>query len=239
MRSNPSGDSGGESLPADGTAGAEEATVEGRRPTVAELRVPAADLALATAFERRPELTVRVEPVAASRPDSPFGFAWVDADAVDALRADRTVVVDDVLTRCGEEALCDLAFRGRVSPAVDAVTENGGTILAARASDDGWTLRVRYPERGALADTVSAFERLDVTVDLVGIGHRPESLGADLTPKQRETVATAFERGYFEIPREVSLADLAADLDVTHQALSERLRRAEQALLRAEFGERD
>ncbi|MFC7009142.1 helix-turn-helix domain-containing protein [Halalkalicoccus salilacus] len=47
-----------------------------------------------------------------------------------------------------------------------------------------------------------------------------------LTERQRNTLVAAFEAGYFTVPRETSLSDLAERQDASHQALSERLRRA-------------
>lgn len=55
----------------------------------------------------------------------------------------------------------------------------------------------------------------------------------ELTPVQRETVEAAFELGYFDIPRTVSMKELAAELDVTPNAVSERLRRAERRMFSA------
>ncbi|WP_394349503.1 helix-turn-helix domain-containing protein [Natronococcus pandeyae] len=57
-----------------------------------------------------------------------------------------------------------------------------------------------------------------------------------LTTPQREALACAVRHGYFEIPRRISLEELAAELGVTHQALSERLRRASDTLAAAELG---
>ena len=226
-------------------------------PTVAELRLSAADLALGSTFARRPDLSVRVEPVATSRPAQPFSFAWLDSeggtehssvdrggatddaieDLLDAVADDPSVVVHSVLTRRGDAVLCELEFCNDVSLVADVITSRDGTILSASATDGEWSLRIRYSTREALAETVATLERFDVEAHLSQIGCRSGSMAADLTEKQREVVAAAFERGYFEIPRQVSLEDLAEELDVTHQALSERLRRAEQALLRAEFGD--
>lgn len=47
-----------------------------------------------------------------------------------------------------------------------------------------------------------------------------------LTSKQYEALTTAYERGYYQVPRETDLQKLAEELDISHQALSERLRRA-------------
>lgn len=46
-----------------------------------------------------------------------------------------------------------------------------------------------------------------------------------LTTRQRETLRLAADRCYFEIPRRATLADLADELGVSDQAISERLRR--------------
>ncbi|WP_227379031.1 helix-turn-helix domain-containing protein [Haladaptatus halobius] len=46
-----------------------------------------------------------------------------------------------------------------------------------------------------------------------------------LTESQHETFVEAYERGYYTIPRKIDGGDLAAGLDISHQVLSERLRR--------------
>lgn len=52
-----------------------------------------------------------------------------------------------------------------------------------------------------------------------------------LSPKQRTALITALERGYFEVPREVSMDELADELDITQQSLSKRLRRAHRNMI--------
>jgi predicted DNA binding protein len=47
-----------------------------------------------------------------------------------------------------------------------------------------------------------------------------------LAEARRSALVAAFEAGYFTDPRETSLSDLAEQQDSSHQALSERLRRA-------------
>ncbi len=53
---------------------------------------------------------------------------------------------------------------------------------------------------------------------------------AALTEPQREAIAEAYRQGYYDVPREISLEELANELDISHQALSERLRRANRVL---------
>jgi predicted DNA binding protein len=58
----------------------------------------------------------------------------------------------------------------------------------------------------------------------------PESLDVDvtddLTPEQYEILAAAHERGFFEVPRGVTLGELADRLDSSSNSASQRMRRA-------------
>ncbi|WP_101295734.1 helix-turn-helix domain-containing protein [Halegenticoccus soli] len=54
-----------------------------------------------------------------------------------------------------------------------------------------------------------------------------------LTPRQREVFATARERGYYRIPREVSTAEIADAVGVERRTAEEHLRRAENKLVDA------
>jgi hypothetical protein len=56
-----------------------------------------------------------------------------------------------------------------------------------------------------------------------------------LTPTERETMERASAAGYFEHPRETTLAELADEFDVTNQALSQRLQSAESKLAKQLF----
>ena len=53
----------------------------------------------------------------------------------------------------------------------------------------------------------------------------------NLSEKQRETLVTALEMGYFKIPRESTLDEIAKTLDISTNSTSERLRRAQTNLV--------
>ncbi|WP_096390133.1 helix-turn-helix domain-containing protein [Halopenitus persicus] len=59
----------------------------------------------------------------------------------------------------------------------------------------------------------------------------PEPPGEGLTDRQDEALRTAYERGYFDVPRGASLAEIAAELGISTSATSERLRRAQTELI--------
>lgn len=56
-----------------------------------------------------------------------------------------------------------------------------------------------------------------------------------LTERQTEALKTAFEMGFYEVPRKVSTEDVAAELGIDSATLSEHLQRAERNVLRQEL----
>lgn len=53
----------------------------------------------------------------------------------------------------------------------------------------------------------------------------------DLTDRQREVISTAHSMGFYEVPREASTEDVAAELDLDPSTVAEHLQRAERNLL--------
>ncbi|WP_368276914.1 helix-turn-helix domain-containing protein [Halocatena pleomorpha] len=58
-----------------------------------------------------------------------------------------------------------------------------------------------------------------------------------LTSAQHRALTQADNMGYFKVPRDVGLETVAETLDISHQALSERLRRAHQTLIGSTIGQ--
>jgi predicted DNA binding protein len=118
---------------------------------------------------------------------------------------------------------------------VERVWDAGGTVVSAAAEGDSWTLELRFPDQDAASGFYARYGGSD---DRVGLQYssptatsRRESNGA-LTSEQREALDRAFETGYFEVPRRTSTADLAADLNISDTAVSQRLRRGVANILR-------
>ena len=53
----------------------------------------------------------------------------------------------------------------------------------------------------------------------------------NLTEQQYDTLTRAVEQGYYDVPREMNAKELADELDISHQALSERFRRGTKNLV--------
>lgn len=80
-----------------------------------------------------------------------------------------------------------------------------------------------------------------VGVELAGVsplgeeGDRPVEGRWNLTTGQAEALETAYEMGYFEVPKAATAADVAAELGVSQSAFVERLRRGQAAVFRQLF----
>ena len=205
--------------------------------TIAEFRLPASDTTLSVVFEHLPEATVELESaVSRSRP-----CLWVsDADhtaTAAAFDADPSIETYELLVEAGDRLLYDVAFTAEAVTLCDRLLADGGSLLEARGANGWWQVRVRYADRDSLCTAHDRLVEDDVTVDLRRVTDVSKRAGTrtQLTPEQREALEAAFERGYFEIPREISMEELAAELGISHQALSERLRRAYGTLVDEEL----
>ena len=110
----------------------------------------------------------------------------------------------------------------------------GGVLLDATATEAGWAVRMRFPDREALSAYRTTCRERGVEFVLRSVRDATDSTEAypyGLTAPQYEILAAALEDGYFEVPRDTRMGDLATEFDISDQAASERLRRGLSRLL--------
>lgn len=101
-------------------------------------------------------------------------------------------------------------------------------VLGATGTTEAWELELRFPNHKTLSEFQEYYVDRGVQVTILRI-YNPTKPDAGpwfgLTTPQRETLTHAVETGYYSLPREVSTKDLAAEFDISDQAVTERLRR--------------
>ena len=207
--------------------------------TIAELVVPADEFALSRTLETVPSLEADVERLVAHDPEHVMPYVWFSTKADDlerldeALREDPSVERVELLTDLDDERLYRMEWVDDVGVVVHALTEEQATILDASGEGPQWRLRILFPERDALSRTYEVADEEGLTVDVARIHELQDDRSGryGLTDAQYETLVQALEYGYYQIPRESDMEALAAHLDISHQALSERLRRAHRRLV--------
>ena len=110
------------------------------------------------------------------------------------------------------------------------------TVLAVAWTGDVLTLELRFPDQTAASRFYAEYGGSDSRLTLrhtSGFGIAGQAEREALTPKQTSTLVHALKRGYFDVPRRVTLDDLAAKLGVSDSAVSQRLRRGMSNVLRS------
>lgn len=118
---------------------------------------------------------------------------------------------------------------------LQALADNGSVIDDNRVTESGWVQSGRFADRETLAEIRDFWER-NGAFALRQLETVPEKPGDEpVTDRQREALLTAAELGYFDVPRDPSLADVASELDISASSLSERLRRGQTELIATHF----
>ena len=115
----------------------------------------------------------------------------------------------------------------------DPAGTDDGVRISTRFADGWWHAEARFVTPAAFATFCDALSDRNVTVELEAVYHSRDGTEPELTDRQRETLEQAYRRGFFNVPRDVTMGDLAETFDVSEQAISQRLRRAYARLVEA------
>jgi hypothetical protein len=91
------------------------------------------------------------------------------------------------------------------------------------------TLADMIQERFGTFELLSV-NQVETTGEALGSGQLGRVLRTELSTEQLTVLRTAHRMGYFDVPREASADDIAAELEIAQSTLSERLRLAERQL---------
>lgn len=212
-----------------------------RMSTIVEAGLPADQFALDQTLSAVPNATFEVVRLVATGSSEVIPFVWgsgADFDELtDQLEADPSTEEVDRLAELREECLFQMKWRAHIGVVLELVVEENGSIMDARGQDEHWEFRILFPEHDSVSTTKRLCEDYGVDFDFRRVCPLSESTRRGqygLTDQQYETISKAFESGYYDIPREAHLTDLTDD--VSHQALSERLRRGHRTLIRNTLG---
>lgn len=186
----------------------------------------------------QPDATIRNEAIYQNDGEITYLF-WAESDDFAAFEAavnnDPTVTAPEVLTEAEARRLYRVTFtdRGKEAATFPAWSELDLVVLNGERTHDGWSVRIRIPDREALKTYRDICLEQGLSFNLQSIykdtGEPFPSHG--LSEPQQEALTTAYQMGYFEIPRGASLAEVANQLELSQQAVSERIRRGAATLV--------
>lgn len=115
---------------------------------------------------------------------------------------------------------------------LEALATADAIIERIEVLPEGWRQTGWFASRDAFNEFSAFWQRnADFQLSRLTRDGESEPPGDGLTDHQQEALRTAYELGYFDIPRRASLQEVAAALDISASSLSERLRRAQTRLI--------
>lgn len=166
-------------------------------------------------------------------------FVWVTGEDYSAferrVRSHPAIEGLTALDRNGDQGLYRLEWTHSPTDLIDAMARSEAVILEA-TGDHSWTFRLRFTSHDDLTTFHTAIDDQHISIQVKRTYTLTEGSGRsqrlDLTPDQREALVLAVKRGYFTSPREVSLGELAEEFGISQQAISKRIRQANEKVLR-------
>ena len=205
---------------------------------ITEIRIPPDDFELGKILDLAEASAIELETLVPSG-DVTVPLFWVYEpvengflDAVERYPTVNSVTEVDVfedrtLFRLDWDASQDHLFR--------CILDHDGQILGATGTSEGWDFELRFSHREALSQYQTCCEDAHISVEIISV-YNPTDPGVGpwygLSEPQREALMLAVRLGYYDIPRGCTTEELADELGISDQAVTERLRRAIGAFTR-------
>jgi len=204
---------------------------------IAEFSLPVDAFPLGVALETAERMQVDLERVVPIG-DLYIPYVWVRGEDFESFERhvdeDPNIVDITRLDSVDSRALYRIEWAETESGLINGIREADAAIMEA-SGGDGWHFRIHFIDHDRLASFYNYCTENEIPIHLDRVYTLAEAAGEgrafELTPEQREALVLALRRGYFSTPREVSLDELAAELDVSKQAVSQRVRKATEQVL--------
>lgn len=204
---------------------------------VVEFMIPAGAFAFGEALTTEPPLKIELERIVRNG-ESPIPYVWVSQGDFEEfeLTVSKAASVTDLtlLDDVGDRRLYRVDWDGPEDDLIQGIQQTEGVILQASGAST-WTFQLRFPNDERLSEFYTFVSGGNIALDVEDVFVLAEDADAtaiDLTMEQREALTMAVRRGFYKVPRSITLAELAEGLGVSNQAASERIRRGTDSVLR-------
>ena len=170
--------------------------------------------------------------------DMVMPFVWATGDGhttfEEQVRGHPAIKACLPLDSLGESTLYRIEWE-EDTDLIQGIAAANAVILEAYGNGE-WAFRLRFPDHDRLShfhnfvlehDLPMHIDRTYTLTETTERGHR-----FDLSQQQREALLLATQGGYFATPREIGLDELAEQLGISEQAVSNRIRRGNEKILR-------
>ncbi|NGM67672.1 bacterio-opsin activator [Natronolimnobius sp. AArcel1] len=199
--------------------------------TEASFTVPSDEFPLGTVFEQLPDVSVELERIIPAR-DVVIPYFWVRGTEVDdiegAFSEHPGVTGIQFIDSVKDDHLLRVEWAVDYDDVLTTLTETEIALIEAVGTDKEWTFDIRGDSRDDIAGFQSRCREVGIPITLTKLhALTPIETATEeaLTATQQEALVLAYERGYFESPRETTMEEIGDELGITQQAVASRLRR--------------
>jgi predicted DNA binding protein len=171
----------------------------------------------------------------------PFLVEYDDRESLERAMDDDPTVASYELVDWGDgSGIYHIEHASETKLISAVVTDVNGFLANTETKGNGWLVRLLLPNKEALNSVWQYARENGISLDIIEI-YGNESAESEssygLTPEQRIALQTAYERGYFREPRDISLTEVAEEMGLSSTAMSGRLRRGMRNLVAATIAE--
>ncbi|WP_256468565.1 helix-turn-helix domain-containing protein [Halorussus gelatinilyticus] len=211
--------------------------------TEATFTVPSDQFPLGTVFEQLPGVTVELERIIPAQ-DVVIPYFWVrgtDVDDIeDAFLNHPGVETIQSVDSVEDEYLLRVEWTLEYEGVLNTLMETQVPLIEAVGTSEQWTFDIRGDDRRDIAAFQERCRELDIPITLTklhALTPIESETEAALTDTQQEALVLAYERGYFNTPRDVTMAEIGDELGISQQAVASRLRRGISSILGSTLAE--
>ncbi len=198
------------------------------------------DLALTHTIESLHDADIGVVSDAGTDPTNDIYFFWVEAPDYTAVERtfdeDPTVAGYRTVIEAEDRRTYGIEYTDDATLLSPVITDMGGLILESRSHATGWVLTIHLQDHDTLNELNEYLRDQQFRFEVFELQHveRIEDRSDfGLTKPQIEALVCAYVHGYYDQPRQVSLAELGSILGISETAVSGRLRRGSAQLAEA------
>lgn len=195
---------------------------------ITDIRVPAHEFPLGRILEEYPDVEIELEQLVPTQ-KGVIPLFWVDSESEGAVAKTLTndPLVEDIslLTRTPDRILYSVDWSPDVDALVRTIVDLGIDVLMATGTADSWDFRLQFRKQTDLERFRRTCQRQDIDMELLELYNplMPAEKGP-LTSEQHDILATAYESGYWDVPRRTTQEELAELIGISDGLLSRRLR---------------
>lgn len=206
---------------------------------ILEFTVEGSEFTLGEVLSGPPGLHIEVERIVPTGTQV-MPFVWAtgeDHEMFEKRVRDRPEVKEFLaLDRVDDSGLYRIEWEERPTDLLQGIAETQATVMEAKG-DGNWLFRLRFNDHDRLSQFHNYCTDHDIRIHIERTYTFSEEADQrrqfGLSEQQREALVLALRRGYFDTPSEVQLAELAEELDISRQAVSNRIRRGNEKVLRS------